>query len=62
MSKEIIFELSPYPNECLKVDGHEKLRRNGLKPHTMLYLDNKSKKFNQHKCPNCGMYVVWIKK
>lgn len=62
MPKGIIFELSPYPKECLENIGHEELRRNVLVPHTMLWLDNKCKKYNQNKCPNCEMYVVWTKK
>ncbi len=59
---EVIYELSPYPKECLEIEGHEKLRRNGLVPMTMLEIDKKCKKFNQNKCPVCGYWVVWIKK
>lgn len=62
MSKEIIYQLLPYSEQCLKVRGHEKLRRNGLVPHSMKWIDNKCKNFTQHQCPNCKMYVVWIKK
>lgn len=62
MTKETIFTLSPYPQECLNIPGHEKLRRNGLVPQSMKELDNKCKKFNQNKCPNCGFWVVWTKK
>ena len=54
--------MGPYPKECLAIKGHEKIRRNGLYVQSMLELDKKCKRFTQHRCPVCKMWVVWRKK